>query len=162
MNKFEILLSRGYTMDKHGNLFNPKGIEIKGYINTKSNYSIKVTAIRVDGKGVNIPFHRFQAYLKFGNEIFKDGIEVRHLNGDSLDNSFENIDIGTHSDNMQDIPKEKRMLKSALANLKHNHKAIIDDRKKGMKYSEIMLKYGISSKGTVSHIINKSFVGNLN
>lgn len=162
MNKFEILLSIGYTMDKNGVLFNPKGVEVKGYVNTQRDYSVRVTSIRVDGKGVNIHFHRFQAYLKFGDEIFKSGIEVRHLNGNSLDNSFENISIGTHSDNMQDIPKEKRMLKSALANLKHNHKAIIDDRKKGMKYSEIMLKYGISSKGTVSHIINKSFVGNLN
>ena len=124
MNKFEILLSRGYTMDKHGNLFNPKGVEIKGYINTKNNYSTKVTSARVDGKGVKIPFHRLQAYLKFGNEMFKDGIEVRHLNGDSLDNSFENIAIGTHSDNMQDIPKEKRILKSSLAGLKHNYQGI--------------------------------------
>lgn len=31
---------------------------------------------------------------------------VRHLNGNILDNSIANIEIGTNSDNMMDIPEK--------------------------------------------------------
>lgn len=161
LSKHNIRLLRaydmGYRVSPEGEIINRKGDILKGSV--QNGYARM--SIRIDKISNPVFVHRLQAYLKFGNEIFKESIEVRHLNGNSLDNSFKNIAIGTHSDNMQDIPKEKRMLKSSLANLKHDHKDIICDRNNGMKYSEIMLKYGISSKGTVSYIINKSFIGNL-
>lgn len=40
--------------------------------------------------------HRLQAYQKFGDKIYEDGIVVRYLNGDRYDNSYDNIGIGTY------------------------------------------------------------------
>ena len=65
-----------------------------------------------------------------------------------------NIKTVTLSDNSLDIPKEKRVLNAS--NPKHDHEKIIQDFKNGYKYKEIMEKYGIKSKGTISFIINKS------
>lgn len=55
---------------------------------------------------------------------------------------------------MLDIPKEIRVINAS--NPTHDHEAIIKDRKNGYTYKELMGKYGISSKGTISFIINKA------
>lgn len=90
--------------------------------------------------------------------MFEEGIVVRHFNGNPLDNSEDNILIGTQSENMQDIPKEKRVLNAS--NPIYNHEDILSDRYSGMTYKEIMLKYNIKSKGTISFIVNKSLKSN--
>jgi len=79
---------------------------------------------------------------------------VRHLDGNPLNNRVENIEIGTNSDNMMDIPKAVRITKSSHPT--HTHQMIIEDRKKGYSYSQLMGKYNISSKGTISFIIKNS------
>lgn len=78
---------------------------------------------------------------------------VRHLNGNKLDNSFENIAIGTQQDNMLDKPKHKRI--EWASHPKYDYESIKKDRLLGMTYRELMNKYNISSKGTISYIINK-------
>lgn len=60
-----------------------------------------------------IPFHRLQAYTKYGDAMFADGIEVRHLDGNKSNNSWDNIEIGTHTENMNDVPVEQRKLSAA-------------------------------------------------
>lgn len=110
------------------------------------------------GRLLKVYFHRYQAYLKFGNSLYEDGIMVRHLDGDLLNNSVSNIELGTNSDNMLDIPKEKRIRKSANANKKYSDDLVLEikaDRERGMSYKDLMEKYHISSKGTISNIINK-------
>ena len=97
-----------------------------------------------------VKFHRFQGYMKFGEDMFKKGMVIRHLNNIKLDNSWYNIAIGTYSQNVADSPVE------VYSHPKHSHQNIIEDHKKGMSYNAIMKKYNISSKGTVSFIINKS------
>lgn len=77
-----------------------------------------------------------------------------------MDNSFENIGLGTPSENMMDIPKDKRILNAS--NPKYNHVSILKDREKGLTYKEIMLKHNISSKGTVSYVIRQSLKANEN
>lgn len=46
--------------------------------------------------------HRLVAFQKFGIKVFEDKIVVRHLNGNKLDNSPENIMIGSQNDNIKD------------------------------------------------------------
>ena len=46
--------------------------------------------------------HRLIAFQKFGDQIFKTGIVVRHLNCNSLDNSESNIEIGSQFENKMD------------------------------------------------------------
>ena len=156
MSKLNMILKEvsklGYKVSKEGKVLGVKGKNLSDKPITKAGYhyfSARVNKIREI-----VLTHRLQAYQKFGESMFKRGMEVRHLNGDSLDNSWENIGIGTHSQNMMDISKEKRIRNAS--NPKYNHTKIIKDRSSGMTYKEIMDKHGIKSKGTVSHIINKS------
>jgi hypothetical protein len=151
----KLSVDKGYSVDKDGKVFNKDGQEIsigkskKGYL----SFNIRLE------KGSNPTrsfVHRLQAYQKFGDKIFETGIVVRHLNGISTDNSYDNIGIGTYSENSLDVPKEKRIKLSSKANLKYNHEAIINDKKNGLSFSEIMAKHGISSKGTISFILKKS------
>jgi len=146
--------NKGYKINKEGNIINPKGKLLRGFTQEYKGYVCKYLNLRFENGFCTFSIHRLQAYQKFGESMFKRGMEVRHLNGDSLDNSWENIGIGTHSQNMMDISKEKRIRNAS--NPKYNHTKIIKDRSSGMTYKEIMDKHGIKSKGTVSHIINKS------
>lgn len=152
----KLLYEKGYRMDKEGNMFTPKGKHVKG---TPTN-GYFCSAYRVNKKTTTYRFHRFQAYCKFGDALYEKGIVARHLNSKSLDNSYDNIGIGTYSDNKFDICPKKRREMAIIAShcQKNKHKNIAEikeDRKKGMTYAEIMEKYNISSKGTVSFIINK-------
>jgi len=142
---------RGYCVDKSGNLFNYIGFKMSPYkVVGYDCFSVKDSDKRTNSVGV----HRLQAYQKYGNKLFEEGIMVRHKDGNPLNNSWENILIGTHSQNMMDIPLKIRRQKSSHPI--YNHKKIIKDRKNGLTYKELMEKYSISSKGTISHIINKS------
>ena len=76
--------------------------------------------------------------------------------------TFEDADWlscwGSHSDNMNDVPKEVRMKAASNANKKYSDElveAIKHDKTSGMSYKDLMAKYNISSKGTISYIINK-------
>jgi hypothetical protein len=150
--------NRGYYINDCGSVFNPKNKEI-GFIKVNGYKSV---ALRENKIRVSIMVHRIQAFKKYGYEIFSEGIVVRHLNGIPTDNSINNIAIGTHSDNMNDMPVTIRRSKASKAGKIHDHKSIILDRNKGMTYKELMRKYNISSKGTISFIINKSMTNETN
>jgi hypothetical protein len=99
------IIKKGYTIDNFGIVKNPKGKVIKGSV--YDNY-IKFSAKTSISKSFPVRIHRFQAYIKFGDEIFKEGVVVRHLDGNSLNNEWDNIAIGTQSDNMMDRPEIER------------------------------------------------------
>ena len=153
-NKYEIIAKkRGYTITPDGTVYSPKGNIVGTY--GKSKY--KYFSFRIDGKIIKVYFHRFQAYIKFGDALYEDNILVRHLDGNCLANSYPNIEVGTNSDNTMDIPKEVRVNKASNANKKYSDELvhlIKCDKKAGMSYKDLMLKYNISSKGTLSYIIN--------
>ena len=148
----------GYKVDENGNCFNKKGLKVNG---TKNKNGYITIGVRINGLTAKIQVHRIQAYQKFGDKIYKKGIEVRHLNGVASDNSYKNIEIGTHSENMMDQSKEARETKASNANKKYSDKLILEmktDSINKISYNGIMKKYGISSKGTLSYILNKRIV----
>lgn len=105
-----------------------------------------------------IKCHRLQAYQKYGDMLYGEGMMVRHLNGDSLDNSWGNIAIGTNSENQMDIPEQIRLFRARYASSfmqKHNHDDIISFYKENKSYKKTMEKFEISSKGTLHYILNK-------
>lgn len=158
MNKQEEIIrlskDKGYYVDKEGRLFNSSGKELSLNKNNNGNGYLSFN-IRVNGSKPTRSFiHKLQAYQKFGEEIFKEGIVVRHLDDNSTNNSYDNILIGTQSDNMQDIPSERRII--TASNPTYNHKDVIESRNSGLTYKEIMVKYGIKSKSTISFILNSS------
>ena len=70
-NKYEIIAKeRGYTITPEGVVFNPKGKQIGTYGKNKYMYF----SFRLNGKIVKVYFHRYQAYLKFGNSLYEDGV----------------------------------------------------------------------------------------
>lgn len=149
--------NKGYFADEYGNIYS-----IKKKISLRNKDNRLNFTIRYFGKRVTIAVHKYVAYLKYGDEIFKNGIEVRHLNGNSLDNSFENISIGTHSENMLDIPKNIRIKKaiSASSNKRKFSDDIITnimkDRNNGMSYNKLCDKYN-TSKSTLSYLFNNAY-----
>jgi len=92
-------IKQGYTIDKIGNCYAPN----KKLVGHTAHGYRSFTCCKQ-----HILVHRFQAYQKYGELLFVDGMVARHLNGNPLDNSWDNIVIGTQKDNMADISVAKR------------------------------------------------------
>lgn len=155
MNIVKIAYQKGYMVDNNGGLVS-KTKQVKLKLSSGYFYF----SIRIDKSTRNVAVHRLQAYQKYGEKLFDDCIEVRHLNGIRTDNSWDNIAIGTHSENMMDIPEHIRLANAIYASSfmkKHNHKDIIQWYiNNGKSYKKTMQKFNISSKGTLHFILNKS------
>lgn len=157
---------KGYKVDKNGNVTSPFSNKFRK-LNAKDRngifyYEFSVRVINNESR--NVAVHQLQAFQKFGEEALNEGIHVRHLDGNSLNNSWDNIDIGTQSINMLDRKVEDRLAHSILAST-HIRKftdEIVEEirfrRGRGATYKELMEAYNISSKGTLWEILNRSYV----
>ena len=97
-----VLKTLNYSIDNNGILKNSNG-KIVGSPNGDDYYKIQVT---LGGKIQTVFTHRLQAYNKFGDDMYKKGIMVRHLNSIKEDNSYLNIELGTAKDNNNDRGEE--------------------------------------------------------
>lgn len=145
--------NKGYRVTIYGEVFGLKGNKLSLSCNTAGYCSFN---LRFKKNPTRVFVHKLQAYQKFGDRLFEKGILVRHLDGNSKNNSFENIEIGTSSDNMLDKSTLDKKLGRSGSSVKHNHEEIMKDKGAGMTYSELMKKYNISSKGTIAYIMNSS------
>lgn len=84
--------SKGYRIDKEGTVTSNKGKKLKLTLDYSGYLRI----------GKRFRIHRLQAYTKFGDKIYEKGQVVRHLNNNKLDNSWNNISIGTQKENLND------------------------------------------------------------
>lgn len=150
---------KGYRVIE-GFPYNPAGKELSTHLwkaNIKSPY--KQITVNCDKKNVVIPIHRMVAYQKYGMEMFKLNVVVRHKDGDSLNNSDDNIILGTYEDNYYDIPEEVRKLNSIKGGITYKYRKRIGyirpintewkDRVKKYesieeKVKELGTKYGLS------------------
>ena len=104
------------------------------------------------------------AYQKYKDELYCEGIEVRHLNGNKLDYSIKNIVIGTHKENMLDKPVETHIRTTRYAashNRRFNNKQIEEIRlfyKWCQSYKKTMKKFGIKAKSSLSYMLNADYV----
>lgn len=151
MNREKIALENGYILKSDGTVLNNnkliKCCKAKGY---------KYFRISFNKNRFQVFVHRLQAYIKYGDKIYNSGIVVRHLDGNPLNNSIDNIEIGTSQDNQLDIPKEKRMLRSSI-HIKYSDNIVKEIKYKkanGYTYNQLMQEYNISSKGTLFNILN--------
>lgn len=55
--------------------------------------------------------HRVVALLKYGADAMKDGVVVRHIDGNKINNAPENLILGTSTDNVQDHADDRREMK---------------------------------------------------
>jgi len=147
----------GYKILDDGTCVNPKGLVVTGVI--RNGYRTFTLGHRT---GI-VRMHRLQAYQKFGNKIFENGVVVRHLNGNPMDNSLCNIEIGTQSDNMMDVSNEKRKehaIKASSTIVKYNKMAvdIRDYYNKVHSYKKTMDMFGITSKSQLHYILHHEYV----
>jgi len=152
-----VAYNKGYRVTDKGIVNGPQKEDV-GYF--RNGYLI--VTIRVHGKCKNLRAHRLQAYQKYGEKIYEPGTVVRHLDGDSKNNHVDNIGIGTHSDNMMDMPKEVRIAKAKHASSfvkKHDHAEVLEFYYKTRSYKATMDRFNISSKGTLNFIIKQSTNG---
>lgn len=151
-----IAIQKGYFVDNNGNAHSNRSDRIIG---TRGSKEYAYIGIKNDsGKNIKVYVHRLQAFQKFGENIYKEGVHVRHLNGNSFDNSFDNIEIGTASENMLDKPKINRIISASNASKKYSDELALEIknlRLSGCSYKDLMKKYGISSKGTINAILNR-------
>ena len=160
--------NRGYRVI-NGKVYNPNNNLLNGWVrqqkDTKSNYKYftHCFAIKVGKKSLQCPVHRLVAYQKFGDRMFEPGIQVRHLDGNSLNNLEDNIEIGTQSENMMDIHPEERKSRSLLAatyNRRFTDKEVEQIRQYHTKchsYKKTLRKFNITHKGTLWYIIHHQY-----
>jgi len=134
-----------------GELFNPSGNILKGWINLKG-YKV----FHIAKNATPILFHRLVAYQKYGHKIFEKNIQVRHLDNNKLNNKNYNIKIGTQHDNAMDIPVEQRRINAGNHGRKHPHNEIIKFYSETRSYKKTMEKFNLTSKGTLNYILKKS------
>lgn len=147
--------AKGYRVADDGSILNPRGKKLTGYIGSRGYRRFKYDRNKND-----LDVHRLAAYQLFGNKLFEEGIEVRHLDGNALNNAKNNLAIGTASQNYFDKPLSVRLFVSnsgaqvlrKLTNIEIKEMRL--KREHGASYKELMDKYGIA-KSTVSYIINK-------
>jgi len=160
-------VERGYYIDADGFAHNGNGEIIKGYVNSTGYKCITIRMDKYFGrrKCCKVPMHRLMAYQKFGEQIFDEELEIRHLNNNKLDNSFNNIGIGTPTENRHDLPEEEilrvnKIAAKARRRLSEDEVKIIKIRHEaGDSYKKLIADYGIA-KSTLSYIINnKTYSG---
>lgn len=133
------------------------GEDKSGY--RRASFNIRATT----GEAYPIDVHQLVAYQKYGDDVFNSGIEVRHLDGDSLNNCDENIAIGTCSENAFDKPKEMRVsvaITASTNNRKFSDEEVATIRKfyKNVRsYKLTMEEFNIKSKGTLHYILNTEY-----
>ncbi len=104
----------------------------------------------------NIRIHRMQAWTKYGDAMYAEGMVCRHLDGNPLNAHRDNIVLGTQSQNQHDrLPGDLHRHAWAASRhvLKYDHHAVIEHYKQ-FGFKSAMAEFGIRSKGTLSHIIN--------
>lgn len=156
MNKREkvlLALEKGYSLTDDELIIGARG-SVLSIKHDSGGY--RLFQFKHRGKTTNVYYHDMVAYQKFGELLFAEGTVVRHLDGDKANNSFENIHIGTHSDNMMDIKENTRRKKALVASSfvrKYNREEVKEFYNKN-GWANTLKHFKISSKGTLSFILN--------
>lgn len=111
----EEALRLGYTYDKvTGYIYTPEGRRLALSLGGQQRYpTITVycheLAVELGRKraGFSIPAHKFAAFILFGDKVFEEGVQIRHMNG-VLNIAEVDLALGDAKTNMQDIPEEIR------------------------------------------------------
>lgn len=149
----EIAHDLGFLVSPCGKIItDPEGKVIQCHQN-RGGYLYFKAVLPIGRKFISV--HRLQAYQQFGVSMYASGLEVRHLDGSRKNDAASNIAIGTKSENMMDKAPWLRSKQASQANLRHDHAAVRAHYAQSKSYKKTMAAFGISSKGTLSHIINK-------
>lgn len=149
---------KGFRVNEEGMVVSPSG-QIKKPRTSTTGYLL--IPYRYNGKAIPFPVHKLCAYQKYGDIMFSADC-VRHLDGNRLNNTPENIEIGTYSENMMDIPKETRLRVAVNATRSKKTYTSVEVTKKIREYfketkseQKTMEKFDIKSKSSLRYILYK-------
>lgn len=127
------MVKRGYRYDADlGVVYGLTGRPLKMTQGGSQRYPTFAISTPGVGKGSHaVPCHRAVGYFIWGEEIFKEGVQVRHLNG-LFDMRRQSLTLGTRVENMSDIPPEVRSRaakagRAAQIKSKHANDKLSDD-----------------------------------
>jgi hypothetical protein len=156
------MINEGWFV-KDGRLYMPNGSKYeKLYISIEGYWTLTKHVKGNNDLKSNVGVHCIVAFQKFGSKIFDTPelkVHIRHLDGNKLNNLDSNIEIGSQSDNILDIPKEIRVRSAIIASSVNRRfsdeevKLILKDRKNGFTYKMLCEKYN-TSKSTLSFLFN--------
>lgn len=161
MNNVEIAYDKGYRV-VDGKVLNWKGDVLKTRIFNKGYEYLRIR-LSNPRKMAWVGVHRLVAFQKFGKKMLEKGIQVRHLDGNPLNNLEYNIEIGTASQNHFDKSPEVRMSASinAARHLRRFSDEIINKMKKmrydGYSYKDIAKEFGLKDGQQASYYINREY-----
>ncbi len=141
-------------------VFGVRGHELSQTAKVRNDRSYYTVSVSHDGQSLPVPVHRIVAFLKYGVASLA-APTIRHLNDDPSDNAWDNIAIGTRSDNALDRPAADRILhaqKAGKAGSRHSDEtwsAVRGDHAAGMGYKKLRKKYGIGLS-TLSFQLSKT------
>lgn len=152
---------KGYRISEGGDVISYTGKIRKPVYDTRG---YQVFTFGMNYNKIPIQVHRFQAYQKFGDSIFDINIHVRHLDNNSTNNSWDNIAIGSPSDNMMD--KSLKTRRNAAITASSNIRSLTDEqikdlrnlREEGWTYPMLMERFDVKSKGSMWEFLNRDYV----
>ncbi|WP_427110909.1 hypothetical protein [Lysinibacillus xylanilyticus] len=158
----KIAYERGYRVSDCGVIYGIRGKPLsvkKGTSNIYPAFTLNKFEQSITGT-YKIPIHRFAAYCFYKDDALVKGVVIRHIDGNVLNFSKQNIAIGTQSENHFDIPEEIRVMRATRLTVSD----ILEIRKSrslGERVSIIADKYSVTPK-TVYKIIKKETFKNVN
>jgi hypothetical protein len=159
----KIAYDRGYRV-VDGEVYNKKGRVRRCYVDTRGYLAFTIVmGSRPKRQHRAVYVHRLVAYQKYKDQIFDLELEVRHLDSNLLNNMEDNVVLGTHRQNMMDVPVEERMAQSVHA--ASSKRKFTDDEMEEIRelyeevgsYKKVMERFSITSKGTLHHILNHRY-----
>lgn len=156
-------LARGYRVKENGQVVGTSGKVLRPKTNRSTatpSVQISVRDPRLGHRQVKVS--QLAAYQWFGEATFASGVEVRHLNGDGLDNSRCNLALGSAHDNQMDMSVGARNKRANSGAFVGRSLSLMEvrrlrrDRERGRKLKELAAKYGVS-KTTVSCIVRGQY-----
>ena len=135
---------KGYRV-VNGVVLSPMNRQLKVKTNKGTRTTYTFFSIKYEGQAFPIAVHKLLAYQKFGEASLEHGVHVRHKDNNSLNNSEENIVLGTASENCLDRPVIDRRQHAAKGNQKLSSDTIEAIRKDHatMGYKKLRKKYGL-------------------
>lgn len=161
MNKSQRVIveaaKKGYRVTKNGRVVSSRGTIRKLYVHkrkpgsggrTRPSYYKFSVNVKGSKNSVSIEVHKLAAYQKFGEISFEKGVQVRHMNNDSLDNSLSNIQLGNQSQNSRD-KAECRFSDADIMQM-------IKERARGISYAEIARRHSVKHGTVVWKMLNQT------
>jgi len=154
---------KGYRITEKGEVYSPFVSKFLTQLKNNKEYFYFNVYLNANKRRYPVKVHRLVAYQKYKNDMFEPNMQVRHKDNNKHNNSFDNIILGTQSENAMDIPEKDRIERSIYASTRIRRFTddemlqIKNDHFKHKSYKKIMNEWDISSKGTLHYILNNEY-----